>query len=131
MKGMNVRMKKKFILIQIIIIFLISYIVEVHAIDATYTRENGNNLVNVATKIEDDLYLDGEYGAYSNLVTGKDVKIYNYESNVEKTYAGMNPSSKKYFDEDPNIYYGQQPWLNDNGSYGLRGMMYFKRQYKI
>ena len=72
-------MKKKFILIQFIIIFLLSSIIEVRAIDATYTRENGNNLVYVATKIEDDLYLDGEYGAYSNLVTGKDVKIYNYE----------------------------------------------------
>ena len=120
-------MKKKFILIQFIIIFLISSIIEVYAIDATYTRENGNNLVYVATKIEDDLYLDGEYGAYSNLVTGKDVKIYNYESNVEKTFAGINPSSKKYFDEDPNIYYVWEPYLNYNGSYGLMGVMYFKR----
>lgn len=122
-------MKKKIITIFLILALLLTnFAFEIHAISTAYTRTGGTRVDSIATKITDDLYLDGDYSAYTNEVNTKDIEIYDYESNVRKTYTGnANPT---YFDDTPNKYCGLSV-IDGLGRYCLEGMMYFRRKSKI
>ena len=131
MKGMNVKMKKRILPIFLIIILIFTN----YSIAVEYTREGGQTLDNIATKITDDLYLEDEYSAYTNYCTAKDIEIFDYESNVKKVNMGARPESNyKYFDESPSVYYVTPfPTTADyaDGSRRLIGFINFKRKFKV
>ena len=122
-------MKKKIIAIVLVLVLLLTnYTFETQARNEALTRTGGTRVDSIATKITDDLYLDGDYNAYSNQVSTDAIEIYNYESNVRKTYTGN--STITYFDDTPNQYYGL-PVIDGNGKYCLWECMGFRRKSKI
>ena len=129
-------MKKKILgSFLIILLLLTNYAFTVEAVGLTYTREGGQTIDNIATKITDDLYLEDEINAYTNYSTAKDIEVFDYESNVKKVNMGARPETNyKYFDERPSQYYvGPYPTNNtySDGSNVLNAVINFRRKYKV
>ena len=74
-------MKKKILAIILITLLIFTN----YSFVLGYTREGGQNLNNIARIIDDDIYLDGEYNMYGVNVPVSNIKIYEYNSTVEKT----------------------------------------------
>ena len=124
-------MKKRILPIFLIIILIFTN----YSIAVEYTREGGQTIDNIATKITDDLYLEDEINAYTNYSTAKDIEVFDYDSNVKKVNMGARPETNyKYFDERPSQYYvGPYPTNNtySDGSNVLNAVINFRRKYKV
>ena len=82
-------MKKKILgSFLIILLLLTNYAFTVEAVGLTYTREGGQPINDIAKIIDDELYLDGDYGMYSSLITPSQVEIYKYNSTTPLECAG-------------------------------------------
>ena len=95
--------KKKIIIFLIVVLFFTNIIFIVEAANPTFTREDGQNLNDIATIINDDIWLDAEYNAYNMSVPYTNVDIYDYETAVKKQSTG-NGNSISY-EENENKYY--------------------------
>ena len=77
-------MKKK--IVATLIIFILLFTNYVIAVD--YSRTGGSNVNSIAQIITADTYIDGKYNAYSKDIPTSNVKVYNYNTNVEKSFSG-------------------------------------------
>ena len=87
-------MKKKKILISFLIVMLLfanyAFVTAeiINSATMTFERTGGGNVNTIATIVTDDLYIDGSFNAYSQPVSAKNIKVYNYNTNVEQTCTG-------------------------------------------
>ena len=85
-------MKRKILSMALIFIMLFAnYAIAVETIALQYTREGGSKTYDIATKINNELYLDSKFNAYSEKVTTSDISIYKYNTTTELTNSGTTP----------------------------------------
>ena len=93
-------MKEKILPIFLIILLLFAN----YSIAVEYTRTGGANVNSIATVIDDDTYIDAKYNAKSFDISS-DIKIYEFNSNVEQVYKGYVESWTTSIPCDKNEYY--------------------------
>ena len=96
-------MKRKILSIALIfIMFFANYAIADETIALQFTREGGSKTYDIATKINNELYLDEKFNAYSEKVTTSDVSIYSYNTTTELTNSGTTPID---YEENRDKYY--------------------------
>lgn len=94
-------MKKKIIASLLVFILFFSNIIFTNSSFAvTFTRSGGSNVNNVATLIEDGMYIDAGVGYLANTIAPYEIKVYNYNTTTEQTCTGhtaVSYSANKYY----------------------------------